>query len=67
MTRDPYEPYNRVHIGPDRTTVLEHCTTDLYDDDPIAVLLAGMGIEAVTLRFIGGATLTYSKRTTDVS
>lgn len=62
--REPTDPYNRVHIGPDRTTVLEHCTTDLDDEDPVAVALNMVGVEAVTLRFIGGATLTYSKRGT---
>ena len=56
------DPYNRVHIGPDKQTVLEHCTTDLDDEDPVAIALDMIGVEAVTLRFIGGSTLTYSKR-----
>lgn len=58
------DPFNRVHIGPDRRTVLEHCTTDLADDDPVAVALDISGVVAVTLRFVGGSTLTYSKRGT---
>ena len=62
--RDTTDPYNRVHIGPDKQTVLEHCTTDLDDDDPVALMLEQIGVEAVSLRFVGGATLTYSKRGT---
>ena len=58
------EPYNRVHIGPDRTTLVEHATVDLADHDPVVLALEGVGVVAVTLRYSNNETLTYSKRVT---
>lgn len=60
---DDEPQYLRVHIADDHTTVLESCLTDLADDDPIAEALEQVGVEYVSLRFVGGQTLTYSKVT----
>ena len=60
----PDDPYNRVHIAADQRSLIEHCTTDLADTDPLAIALDMVGVTAVTLRFVSGETLTYSKRVT---
>ena len=62
--RNPDDRYQRVHIGPDHRTVLEHCTIDLDEADPVAVALNIVGVTACSLRFVGGDTLAYSKRMT---
>jgi hypothetical protein len=58
------DPYQRVHIAADHGTVIEHCTTDLRDDDPVAVALSMPFVVAVSLRYSSGETLSYSKRVT---
>ena len=59
---NPTDPYNRVHIGPDHITLIEHANVDLSDDNPIAMILEELGVEVCTIRYINGETLSYSKR-----
>ena len=55
-------PYNRVHIASGGRELVEHAYTDLADEDPGAQALEQIGVTTVTLRFVNGETLSYSKR-----
>ena len=61
---DPDDRFQRVHIAADHRTVIEHTTIDLSDHDPVAECLEMLGVTTVSLRFVGGDTLSYSKRET---